>query len=403
MAEALGGNSAAQSLGQDWPSPTLGDYAISDFALASGEIIPSLSLHYKTLGVPRASNDGRTTNAVLVMHGTGGSSGQFLHEYFAGELFGPGQPLDARDFYIILRDGIGHGRSSRPSHPDGNGEDARVAGPSARRCGMGLDFPHYRYDDMVHADHRLLTEHLGVNHLRLVMGTSMGGMQTWLWGETYPDFMDALMPLASLPVQIAGRNRMWRKMAMDAIRSDLARSDQQHAAQDASHTTEQQQPGLTTALDILTLMSSSPLQYQQQCPTRDAADAYVAEKTRSGLESTNAPDLLYALDASRDYDPQPDLHKITAPLLAVNSADDQINPPELGILEREVEMSLVSCPWAKAVVLPITKDTRGHGSHTWAALWKTHLLELLNVTEKTNSHDVRSSSRLSIELALRSS
>lgn len=360
MAEALGNAPETSPGGQSWPSPTPGEYSISDFVFDSGETIQSLRLHYQTLGTLKANRNGQvSSNAVLIMHGTGGSGSQFLNDHFAGQLFNPGQPLDAQKFFIILRDGIGHGNSSKPSD-----------GPHAK-------FPHYTYDDMVRADYRLLTEHLGVHHLRLVMGTSMGGMQSWVWGETYPEFMDALMPLASLPVQISGRNRMWRRMAMEAIRSDPAWKGGEYGS-------EQPVSGLTTALDVLTLMSSSPLQYQLQCPDRDAADDFLEERIGSGLGSTDANDLLYALNASREYDPKPGLSKIKVPLYAVNSADDQINPPELKILEHEMETGLSHCTWKKLVVLPISEDTRGHGTHTWAKLWK-HLLEDLLAASEVQS------------------
>lgn len=359
MAEALSAQPLETPGDNDgWPTATHGEYIIENFTFSSGETIPQLRLHYQTLGALKTSQDGKTTNAVLIMHGTGGSSEQFLNAQFAGELFNPGQPLDAQRCFIVLRDGIGHGRSSKPS-----------------TSGLGARFPRYRYSDMVRADHRLLTEHLRVSHLRLVMGTSMGGMQSWLWGESHPGFMDALMPLASLPVQISGRNRMWRKMAMDAIRADPAWKGGDYAPG------EQPRAGLTTALDILTLMSSSPLQYQAEAPTRDGADSFLERRILSGLESTDANDLLFALDASFDYDPRPDLAKITAPLVAVNTADDQINPPELGILEKEARDGLRE-GLGKVIVLPITEDTRGHGSHTVAKLWKHLLEELLLKTER---------------------
>lgn len=358
MAEGLDKVTEPSTGDQGWPAPTAGEYAISDFVFDTGETLPRLHLHYQTLGTLRTTRDGRS-NAVLIMHGTGGSGSQFLNAQFAGELFNRGQLLDAQRYFLILRDGIGHGKSSKPSSSN--------VPPS--------QFPHYTYNDMVRADHRLLTEHLGVTHLRLVMGTSMGGMQTWVWGETHPEFMDALMPLASLPVQIAGKNRLWRKMAMDAIRADPAWKAGAYKAG------EQPRAGLTTALDLLTLMSSSPLQYQMECPSRDAADEFLEKRVRAGLEGTDANDLLYALDSSREYDPRPELGRIRVQLLAVNSADDQINPPELGILENEVATGLGNCPWKKAVVLPITKDTKGHGSHTWAVLWKDLLEELLAKTE----------------------
>lgn len=359
MAEAFSAREPEVSSSGHWPTTTHGEYVIADFTFSSGETIPQLRLHYQTLGTLRTSQDGKTTNAVLIMHGTGGSGDQFLNAQFAGELFNPGQLLDAKRYYIILRDGIAHGRSSKPSN-----------------SGLGGRFPRYRYGDMVRADHRLLTEHLGVAHLRLAMGTSMGGMQSWLWGEAHPGFMDALMPLASLPVQISGRNRMWRKMAMDAIRADPAWNGGDYAPG------QQPRAGLTTALDILTMMSSSPLQYQAEAPTRDAADSFLEAKIQNGLSSTDANDLLFALDASFDYDPRPDLYKITAPLIAVNTADDQINPPELGILERETRAGLRE-GLGKVVVLPITGETRGHGSHTVAKLWKHLLEELMLKTEKS--------------------
>ncbi|KAK2607559.1 hypothetical protein N8I77_006223 [Diaporthe amygdali] len=359
MAEGLSTQQSGTSVSsKQWPTPRHGEYIIQDFIFSSGATIPQLRLHYQTLGTLKTSDNGKT-NAVLIMHGTGGSSEQFLSTQFAGELFNPGQLLDAQKYFIILRDGIGHGQSSKPSN-----------------SGLRARFPHYRYQDMVHADYRLLTEHLGVNHLCLVMGTSMGGMQSWLWGEAHPGFMDALMPLASLPVQISGRNRMWRKMAMDAIQADPAWQGGDYAPG------EQPRAGLNAALDILTLMSSSPLQYQAQAPTRDEADSFLEEKIRSGLATTDANDLLFALDASFDYDPRPDLHKITAPLIAVNTADDQINPPELQILEKEAKAGLRE-GLGKVVVLPITEETRGHGSHTVAKLWKHLLEELLLKTEKT--------------------
>lgn len=359
MAEAISTQEREASSSGLWPPTTRGEYVLQDFTFNNGETLPELRLHYQTLGTLKTSKDGKATNAVLIMHGTGGSSDQFLNAQFAGELFNPGQLLDARRYFIILRDGIGHGRSSKPS-----------------TSGLRGRFPRYRYGDMIRADHRLLTEHLGVEHLRLAMGTSMGGMQSWMWGEAHPGFMDALMPLASLPVQISGRNRMWRKMAMDAIRADPAWNGGDYPLD------QQPSAGLTTALDILTLMSSSPLQYQAEAPTRDAADSFLEGKIQNGLGSTDANDLLFALDASFDYDPRPDLHKITAPLIAVNTADDQINPPELGILERETRSGLKK-GLAKVVVLPITEETRGHGSHTVAKLWKHLLEELLLMADKS--------------------
>jgi len=334
----------------DYPKPSEGDFTIKNFHFASGEKLPELKLHYRTLGKIHRNRKGHVDNAVLIMHGTGGTGTQFLNDHFGGELFGKGQPLDASRHFIVLRDAIGHGKSSKPSD------------------GLHGKFPHYNYDDMVLADYTLLTRKLKVDHLRMVMGTSMGGMHAWVWGETYPGFMDALMPLASLPVQIAGRNRMMRKMLMDCIRNDPEWNGGEYT---------KQPHGLVDALHILLIMGSSPLQWQKEAPDRDSADRFVDEHIAKYLQEDDANDLLYQIDASRDYNPQPKLGTIKAPLLAVNSADDQINPPELGILEREI----LNVPHGSAVVIPISDATHGHGTHTWAAIWKNHLVELLAESE----------------------
>jgi homoserine O-acetyltransferase len=331
----------------DYPAPLQGDYAIRDFRFQSGESLPELRIHYRTLGKPVRDAQGKVTNAVLITHGTGGTGAQFLRPEFAGELFGPGALLDASRYYLILTDGIGHGQSSKPSD------------------GLHARFPHYGYLDMVDAQYRLLTEALHVNHLKLVMGTSMGGMQTWVWGERYPAFMDALMPLASLPDQISGRNRVWRRTVIDAIRNDPEWNGGDYA---------KQPPSLRTGLAMLYFMGSNPVLRQQQTPTLAATDQALEAYVDSGMASTDANDLVYQLDASRDYDPAPGLEKIQAPLIAVNTADDLINPPELGILERGMKR----VKRGKAVVLPLTPETRGHGSHTVAALWKHYLQALLS-------------------------
>ena len=280
------------------------------------------------------------------MHGTGGTGAQFVGRNFAGELFGTGQPLDASKYFIILPDDIGHGGSSKPSD------------------GMHAKFPRYGYVDMVTAEHRLVTEGLGVNHLRLVMGTSMGGMHTWMWGSRYPDFMDALMPLASLPTQIAGRNRAWRRVVIDAIRNDPEWKGGEYTTQPQS---------LRTAAEMLWLVGSNPIRRQSEAPTLAAADRVLDGYVASYIKTGDANDILYALESSRDYDPGPGLEKITAPLVAINSADDIINPPELQILEKEI----VRVKKGRAVVLPLSDKTAGHGTHTLAALWKSYLLELL--------------------------
>jgi homoserine O-acetyltransferase len=335
----------------DYPTPTEGDYTIRDFKFASGETLRELRLHYRTLGKPEKDAQGKTTNAVLIMHGTTGSGAQFIRPEFAGELFGKDQPLDATKFFIVLPDGIGHGKSSKPSD------------------GMHAKFPRYGYVDMIEAQYRLLTEKLGVNHARLVMGTSMGGMHTWLWGELHPDFMDALMPLASLPWQVSGRNRAWRRTVIDAIRDDPAWNGGEYKTQP---------PGLRTAAEMLWFMSSNPVLRQKEAPTLAKTDEVLDKFVEQIVKTDDANDVLYAVEASHDYDPGPNLEKIRAPLLAINSADDLINPPELGILEREVKR----VPHGRAIVIPLSDKTRGHGSHTVAALWKDQLVELLKETEK---------------------
>jgi homoserine O-acetyltransferase len=332
------------------PATTEGDFVAHDFKFHSGESLPELRLHYRTLGNPARDAQGHVTNAVLILHGTGGSGQQFLQPQFAGVLFGPGQLLDATRFFIILPDGIGHGKSSKPSN------------------GLHAHFPQYDYDDMVLAHYRLLTEGLSVNHLRLILGTSMGCMHSFIWGVTYPDFTDALMPLACLPVQIAGRNRVWRKMVMDAVRNDPE-------WRNGEYTNEPQQ-GLRTALDLLLIAGTAPLPMQKNLPTRDAADKYLDDYFKSRLGELDANDLLYQVNASRNYDPSPQLEKIKARVMWINSADDFINPPELKIAEREV----TRLKNGQFVLIPASEQTHGHGTHTWAALWKQYLQELLEKT-----------------------
>jgi homoserine O-acetyltransferase len=335
----------------EYPAPTEGDYVIRDFKFTSGETLPELKIHYRTIGKPAKDEKGVVRNAVLITHGTTGSGGQFIRPEFAGELFGAGQLLDATKFFIVMPDGIGHGKSSKPSD------------------GMHAKFPRYGYVDMVEAQFRLLSDGLGVNHARLVMGTSMGGMHTWLWGSIHPDFMDALMPLASLPTQISGRNRAWRRVIIDAIRNDPEWKGGEYSSQP---------PALRTAAEMLWLMSSNPVLRQKEAPdlkkTDDVLDKFVADH----LKNDDANDVLYALEASRDYDPAPGLEKIRAPLLAWNSADDLINPSELQILEREIKRVAKG----RAVVMPLSDKTRGHGSHTIATLWKGELERLLKDSAK---------------------
>lgn len=335
----------------DYPPPIESDLVIRDFKFNSGETLPELRLHYRAFGQLAKDASGHATNAILIMHGTTGSGAQFVRPEFAGELFGKDQPLDVQKFFVVLPDGIGHGKSSKPSD------------------GMHAKFPRYGYVDMVEAQYRLLTEGLGVDRARLVMGTSMGGMHTWLWGERHADFMDALMPLASLPTQISGRNRAWRRVIIDAIRNDAAWNG-------GDYKTEP--PSLRTAAELLWFMSSNPVLRQKEAPTLAATDAVLDKFVSEILKADDANDVLYAVEASHDYDPGPDLEKIRAPLLAINSADDLINPPELGILEREIKR----VPHGRAVVIPLSEKTRGHGSHTVAALWKDKLARLLSESQR---------------------
>jgi homoserine O-acetyltransferase len=333
----------------DYPRPVEADVILKDFRFATGESL-DLKVHYCTIGQPRQDKRGKVRNAVLIMHGTTGSGAQLMANQFAGELFGAGQPLDTREYYLILPDAIGHGKSSKPSD------------------GLHARFPHYGYEDMIRAQHRLLTEGLKVDHLRLVMGTSMGGMHTWLWGQRYPDFMDALLPLACLPTQISGRNRLWRNLAAEAIRTDSEWKEGEYTSQ--PH-------GLRLAAEVLQLMISSAVVRQRRGPTSKEADAAFAKELVGLLARRDANDTLYALESSGDYDPGPGLEKIQVPLLAINFADDLINPPELGILEREIKR----VKKGQAIVIPMSKETVGHGTHTKAAVWKEHLKNLMKETE----------------------
>ena len=332
------------------PAVVEGDIVVRNFRFQSNETLPELRLHYRTLGKLERDAKGTARNAVLITHGTGGSGAQFLRPEFSGQLFRAGGLLDATKYFIVLPDGIGHGKSSKPSD------------------GLRNKFPRYGYVDMVEAQHRLLKE-LGVDHLRLAMGTSMGGMHTWLWGELHPQFMDALLPLASLPAQISGRNRVWRRVIIDAIRNDPQWQQGMY---------EQQPAALKTAQEMLFLMGSNPVLRQQQMPSLSRSDEVLNAYVTDALRTTDANDVLYQLSASEDYDPAPKLEQIRAPLLAINFADDLINPPELGILEREIRR----VPNGKAVVIPFGPDTTGHGTHTLAKVWEQHLATLLQQTER---------------------
>lgn len=333
-----------------YSQPIEGDYLIKEFTFEKGETMKDVKLHYRTIGQIKKDKNGKVTNAVLIMHGTTGSGKGFLSDRFAGGLFGKGQLLDANEYFIILTDAIGHGNSSKPSD------------------GLHMKFPKYTYDDMVLLQYKLLTEHLGVNHLRLVMGTSMGGMNSWIWGYTYPDFMDALMPLASLPVEIAGRNRMNRKMMIDAIKMDPEWKNGEYL--------EQPKVGLTAAVHALIFMVSSPLQWQIVAPTRESSEEMFKRLVKRYYSYLDANDMIYQFDASREYNPLPYLNKIKAPCFAINSADDQVNPPELKILDEAIK----NVKNGRYILLPITKETSGHGTHSNPAIWGKYLKELLKIS-----------------------
>jgi homoserine O-acetyltransferase len=345
---------AAAQAPASYPTPVEADFVARNFAFASGETLPELRLHYTTIGTPARDTRGVVTNAVLITHGTGGSGRGFLSQNFAGQLFGPGQLLDATKYFIILPDGIGHGKSSKPSD------------------GLHLKFPKYTYDDMVKAQYLLVTEGLKVDHLRLVMGTSMGAMHTWVWGYTYPDFMEALLPLASNPVEIAGRNRMMRQMIVDDIEGDPDWKNGEYTTQPR---------GLAAAAQVLMLMTSVPLQWQKELPTRAMADSALHARLARSLRTLDANDMLYAYQASREYNPLPHLEQIKAPLFAINSADDQVNPPELGILDREIKR----VPHGRYILIPISEQTRGHGTHSLPAIWGPYLAELLRASHRPDS------------------
>ena len=323
-------------------------FVMHDVRFASGETLPEARIFYRTLGHPRTAPGGQVRNAVLILHGTGGSGQGFLSRTYGGELFNAGQPLDTARFFVIIPDNLGHGRSSKPSN------------------GLRGRFPRYAYEDMVTAQYRLVTEGLHVNHLHLVMGTSMGCMHAWLWAERYPDFMDGLAPMACLPTQIAGRNRMWRRLTIDAIRNSPDYNGGDYATQPS---------GLLPAVYFLWIVGTAPLNDQRLGPTRDSADAYITNWVRTRMASTDANDFVYAVDASRDYDPSLGLERITVPVLAVNYADDEINPPELGIMER----LMPRVRQGRYVLIPISPATRGHGTHSLPAAWKSYLVDFLEL------------------------
>jgi homoserine O-acetyltransferase/O-succinyltransferase len=332
-------------------TPADGYFSLHDFKFASGKTLPEVRMHYYTFGTLKKDANGNATNAVLILHGTSGSGRQFLVPRFEGVLFGPGQLLDASRYYIIIPDNVGHGKSTKPSD------------------GMRAHFPQYDYNDMVKAQYDLVSQGLGVNHLRLILGTSMGCMHSFVWGEAYPDFVDALMPLACLPVEVSGRNRMWRKMLIEGIENDPEWKTGDY--------TTQPMMGMRMAADMFLIAASSPVVLQSKAPTAEAADKYLDEFVQNFDGAHDANDLLYAVRASKDYNPAPQLDKIVAHVMFVNFSDDFINPPELGIAEREIK----KVKNGQFVLMPISDQTSGHGTHTDAAVWQQYLKQLLEESE----------------------
>lgn len=349
-AQTMSATPPAASTSPDWPAQD-SVFDVVDFSFHDGETLPTLHLHYLSLGTLHRDSHGHTDNAILLLHGTGGRARSLFAPQFSKELFGPGQPLDITKYFLIFPDDIGHGQSSKPSD------------------GLHMRFPKYDYDDMVAAQHAMLVNGLHVDHLRLILGTSMGCMQTFVWGESFPKFSDALAPFACLPIEIAGRNRMMRYMAIEAIKRDPAWNN-------GEYTSEPLQ-GLRAASELLIIMASSPKQMQKEFPTRIAAERGLEADVAGFVPRLDANDLIYFMDASRNYNPAPKLSTITAPILWINSADDFINPPELGIAEEMV----TKMPHATFILIPISDSTRGHGTHTEAAVWKNYLIDFLRETE----------------------
>ena len=337
---------ARPAAAQSYPAPVEGDFTVKNFLFQSGETLPDVKLRYRTVGTPIKDANGVVRNAVLILHGTGGSGRGFLSQGYAGQLFGKGQPLDATRYFIILPDNIGHGQSSKPSD------------------GLRMKFPKYGYTDMVRLQHLLVTEGLGLRRLRLVTGTSMGGMHTWMWGYMYPEFMDGLMPLASNPAEIAGRNRIWRKALVEAIVNDPSWNQGNYT---------EPPRGMASAVGFLLMATSVPLQWQRQFPTAADADKYLADQIAGRTRNADANDMIYYFRASEDYDPSPHLEKIVKPLLAINSADDFVNPPELPMMSAAMQR----LPRGRFVLIPISDRTRGHGSHSVPALWSEELVKFL--------------------------
>ena len=352
---AILGAAAACALGGAAPAPVDyaaqlrdGDYVAKDFRFADGETMAALRLHYATLGTPHRDAKGHVDNAVMILHGTGGTGRQFMQPQFAQELYGPGQPLDITRYFIILPDGIGHGKSSKPSD------------------GMRMKFPKYDYSDMVEAQRLMVTKGLNVDRLRLIFGTSMGCMHGFIWGEKHSDIVDAIMPMACEPMQIAGLNRMWRELSIQTIEKDPAWKGGDYASEPLT--------GIRGAVSIAAIAGGAPLNLQKLFPTRAAADAYITARVDKDVLTRDANDYIYQLQASRTYDPSKELDKITVPFTWINSADDFINPRNFGFAEAAIR----KIPKGRFRLIPESTETHGHGTHTWAVFWKKDMIELLN-------------------------
>jgi homoserine O-acetyltransferase len=335
---------ALSALAADYPAPKEGDWVARDFRFHTGEVMPELRVHYTTVGSPFGE-------PVLILHGTSGSGTGLLTAAFAGELFSPGQALDATKYFIILPDSVGHGKSAKPSD------------------GLRAKFPSYNYDDMVVAQYRLVTEGLGLRHVRMVLGFSMGGMNAWMWGGKYPNFMDTLVPMASQPVEVSSRNWMMRRLITDSIRNDPEWNNGNYTSQPRSARAASVFYGIATAGGTLAL--------QKMAPTREAADKLLDTRLAAPFP-LDANDVLYMWDASRDYNPAPGLERIQAVVLAINSADDERNPPETGIMERELRR----VKNARLFLIPGSEDTAGHVTAAFAKFWKEPVQELLQTAPR---------------------
>jgi homoserine O-acetyltransferase/O-succinyltransferase len=337
---------AAQTAAQTpWPNMREGDFVLKDFRFASGEVLPELKLHYRTLGTAKRNAAGEIVNGVVLLHGTSGSGADWLRPSLADELFGSGQPLDASKYFIIMPDGIGRGGSSKPSD------------------GLRAKFPHYRYHDIVTSEHRLVTEHLNVRHLRLVLGSSMGGMHSWMWGYMFPNLMDGVVPIASQPIQVSGKNWIQRRVAIEAIRNDPDWNGGNYT-KNPSHYIYTVPYGFVQTENIV--------QIQNMAPTQAAADE-LYNRLVEAAKKRDANDVLWGIEAVMDYDPGPHLEKIKAKLLAINFGDDGTNAPELGTLEAGVKR----IKNARYVIVPGTKETHGHFTHLRAKFWASHLAEFM--------------------------